>query len=59
VTQTFGDSFHFLALFNPRDAAHDHAVAASQALRGYLVTTDWVLTEVADALSDPKTVPHA
>jgi hypothetical protein len=29
-------------------------VSAARNLRGRLVTTDWVLTEVADALSDPK-----
>lgn len=50
---TFADSFYLLALFNPRDADHDLAVAASQTISGAVVTTDWVLTEVADALSDP------
>jgi len=53
VTQTFADSFYFLALFNSRDAAHERAVDASRSFQGELVTTDWVLTEVADALSDP------
>jgi predicted nucleic acid-binding protein len=54
VTPVFADSFYWLALFNPRDAAHQSALAASQALNGTVVTTDWVLTEVADALSSPK-----
>lgn len=49
---TFADSFYFLALFNPRDAAHARARAASEQLHGSLVTTDWVLTEMADALCD-------
>ncbi|MEX2169373.1 MAG: PIN domain-containing protein [Pirellulales bacterium] len=53
MTQTFADSFYLLALFNPRDSAHQRAVAASQSLEGVLVTTEWVLTEVADALSNP------
>lgn len=53
MTFTFADSFYFLALFNPRDAAHGRAVTAAQSLAGGLVTTDWVLTEVADALCDP------
>lgn len=48
----FADSFYFLALFNPHDSAHDQAVLAAGLLKGSLVTTDWVLTEVADALCD-------
>jgi predicted nucleic acid-binding protein len=39
-----------LALFNPRDAAHARAVEASRAIQGNLLTTDWILTETADAL---------
>jgi len=53
VTQIFADSFYLLALFNGRDAAHERAVAASKRLQGILVTTDWILVETADALSDP------
>jgi hypothetical protein len=52
VKQTFADSYYFLALFNPRDSAHGMAVIASKELKGVLVTTDWVLTEIADALCD-------
>lgn len=51
--QVFVDSFYLLALFNPRDAAHDKAVASSRSIRSQLVTTDGVLIEVADALSNP------
>ena len=53
MTRIFADSYYFLALFNPRDAAHGRALAAADALKGALVTTDWVLTETADALCDP------
>ena len=53
MKRTFADSFYFLALFNSGDAAHDRAVAEARTLTGKLLTTDWVLTEVADALSDP------
>jgi predicted nucleic acid-binding protein len=49
----FADSYYLLALFNGRDAAHGRALAASKSLKGTLVTTDWVLVEMADALSDP------
>ena len=53
MSATFADSFYFLALFNPRDAAHERAVRASQDVPNTLVTTDWVLVELADALCDP------
>lgn len=43
----FADAFYFLALLNPRDAAHEWAVEFA----GSPVTTGWVLTEVADALA--------
>jgi len=49
----FGDSFYFLALYSRNDSAHSRAVQFARDLKGTLVTTDWVLTEVADALSSP------
>ena len=49
----FADSYYFLALLSDDDAGHDRAVAASRALTGAIVTTTWVLTEVADAMADP------
>jgi predicted nucleic acid-binding protein len=52
VKYTFADTFYLLALFNPRDAAHERAVNASKDFQGTLITTDWVLTETADALCD-------
>lgn len=51
MTLTFADSFYFLALLNPRDAAHQKAVEFSRAHRGPLLTTAWVLTELADGLA--------
>jgi uncharacterized protein len=52
VKTTFADSFYLLALFNSRDSAHERAIKASKELEGTLATTDWVLTETADALCD-------
>lgn len=49
----FADSFYFLALLNPGDAAHKRAAAASADFRGQMVTTEWVITEVADAMAAP------
>ncbi|HRX83471.1 MAG TPA: hypothetical protein P5572_00465 [Phycisphaerae bacterium] len=51
MKRTFVDSFYLLALFNPRDFAHERAVHEAQSIQGTLITTDWVLTETADALS--------
>ncbi len=53
MTEIFADTFYFLALINPSDAAHGAAVAAAQNLRAPLITTCWVLAELADALADP------
>ncbi|HUT35381.1 MAG TPA: PIN domain-containing protein [Planctomycetota bacterium] len=49
----FADSFYYLALLNRLDASHERAVALSESLDRPTVTTAWVLTEVADALSAP------
>jgi predicted nucleic acid-binding protein len=53
MNSTFADSFYLLALFNPRDSAHKRAVECSRTFEGTIATTEWVLTEVADALSNP------
>jgi predicted nucleic acid-binding protein len=49
----FGDSFYFFALLSPRDQAHDRAVAYTREFDGRLVTTAWVLTELADGCATP------
>lgn len=49
----FADTFYFLALLSPRDAAHEDAVELGQTLPGEIVTTDAVLIELADAMSSP------
>ena len=54
MNRTFADTFYFLALLNPKDAAHAGAVAAARNIQGQLVTTAWVLTELADAMSAPE-----
>lgn len=51
----FADTFYFLALYNPGDQGHTKAVAFTKTFTGRMVTTGWVLTELADALaSTPK-----
>lgn len=46
----FGDTAYFLALVNARDHLHLQAVAFHQQPPGPLLTTEWVLTELGDAL---------
>ena len=44
----FADTFFFLALLSERDSAHEKAMGFTRASERALVTTAWVLTEVAD-----------
>jgi predicted nucleic acid-binding protein len=45
----FADTFYFLALLNRRDIAHSSALVHSRGPESIL-TTEWVLTELADAM---------
>lgn len=54
MKSVFADTFYFLALLNERDAAHKRAVAASRGAGLSLVTTEFVLIELADALCKPE-----
>jgi uncharacterized protein len=47
----FADTYYYLALVSRRDAGHDRAEAFSRNYYGHVLTTPWVLTEVADALA--------
>jgi uncharacterized protein len=47
----FVDSFYFFAILNPTDAAHPDAVELSRRQAADLVTTTWILAEVADGLA--------
>lgn len=51
----FADSFYFFALLNPRDGAHERVAAFTRAYGGRMITTAWVLTEVADGMAAPAT----
>lgn len=53
MNATFVDTFYYLALVNADDAGHEKAMAASRNRQGRLVTTQWIMLEVADALADP------
>ena|SRR5579872_1943584 len=53
MNATFADSFYFFALLNPNDPAHAKAVKFTQTYQGRLLTTGWILTELADGWSRP------
>jgi predicted nucleic acid-binding protein len=50
----FADTYAFIAWLNPRDGAHAKVVAYLNAYSGKLLTTEWVLMELADALTSPE-----
>ena len=50
----FADTFYFLAILNRHDAAHARARRIAHELSDPILTTAWVLTEVADAMSAPR-----
>jgi len=54
MSTVFADTFYFLALLSADDAAHDRAVEMSGRLRSRIITTDWILMEIGDALCQPQ-----
>ena len=49
----FADTFALIAWLNPQDNAHALVTSYLDGFTGRLVTTEWVLVELADALSAP------
>lgn len=49
----FADTFFYLAVVNPNDPAHAGAVAMAREFRGRVVTTEFILLELADAMTAP------
>jgi hypothetical protein len=50
MNEIFADTFYFLALLSPSDKASQRALTITAEQRSTLVTTAWVLTELANAL---------
>jgi len=50
MNRWFADTHYFFALLNKQDLSHPRAAECSKAA-GQLVTTEWVLTELADGLA--------
>ncbi len=53
MTKIFADTFYFLALLNKHDKGHAKAVEYAACVE-QIVTTEWVLTEVADGLASSR-----
>lgn len=51
MTPVFADTSFYIAISNPRDSLHQTALDTSRRIRGTVVTTDYVLIEVANWLS--------
>ena len=53
MKRVFADTHFFIALLNARDEAHTRAVQIEVGPQLRLVTTRWVLAEMADAMAAP------
>ncbi|HEY6168839.1 MAG TPA: PIN domain-containing protein [Verrucomicrobiae bacterium] len=58
MSVVFADAFYFVARLNRRDQHHERVLAFSQSFRAHVLTTDWVLMEVADALAKSECRPR-
>jgi len=54
MNAVFADAFYFVARLNQHDQHHERVLAFSRDFRAHLLTTDWVLMEVADALAESE-----
>ena len=50
----FADTFYWIALANRNDASHQRAAEFARRSSDRLVTTEWVLSEVADGLASER-----
>lgn len=50
----FADAFYFVALLNRSDQYHAKVTAVARLWHENLITTEWVLTEFADALAESR-----
>lgn len=52
MSPVIADAFYFLAFLNPKDAAHQRAIDFAKNCDSPLITSSWVLTEVADGIAE-------
>lgn len=50
----FADAFYFVARLNRREQHHERVLNFSRDFRAHILTSDWVLMEVADALVESE-----
>lgn len=55
MRSVFADTYYFIALLSASDQAHDKAVEVTRELNAKMVTTSWILTELADGMASPST----
>ena len=53
MSKVFADTYYFLALLNKHDEGHARALEFSARIDN-LITTEWVLTELADGLASSR-----
>ena len=51
MKRLFADTFFFFAYLNAEDDAHEAATQYFESFNGELLTTEWVLTELADGMA--------
>jgi len=54
MSVVFADAFYFVARLNRHDQYHGRVLKFSRDFRAHLLTSDWVLMEVADALAESE-----
>lgn len=59
MSRCFADTHYFLALLNKGDVSHRRAVEFSRRNNRRLLTTAWIVVEVADALAHPPNRRYA
>lgn len=58
MRRAFADTYFYLALADPYDAGYTKAQQVSRTFTGVVVTSQWVLMEVGDALRAPCDRPR-
>jgi predicted nucleic acid-binding protein len=53
MKSVFADTFYFFALLNQREPSYAKALSFTQAFRGRIITTGWILIELGDGLANP------
>ena len=49
----FADTYFYIAFLNPEDEAHQTSVDFMEGFEGEIITTEWVLTELANGFAIP------